>query len=300
MKIPTSYVQSSLVPPLLSKVAFPCLNCVLNYAECRPVGGRSSVCVRCAHYKHKCSFNWTPATFKRFVECMRPFIAVAPHTIAAALQRLVQAYEDAQFTGFAHARAINNLRLQAQDTALTISGAERSLAAEQFDDFFEDKEGSDLAREFVAHVLSKRSFYELEQDFVAHEATSSAIPVTDEAGVVSEHVYHPKFSNRLIPDLELKGVLETMDPKVRPTSSFDDLTSAGPSSTPVASSSKTTSPAKPTAAPATPAVAFGPAPLLETPAPSSSKARPPTSSAQRKGKGAEKTPVDKGKKVDRG
>ncbi|KAK7019981.1 hypothetical protein R3P38DRAFT_3198487 [Favolaschia claudopus] len=296
MKIPTAYVQSSLVPPLLSKVAFPCLNCVLNYAECRPVGGRSTVCSRCAKYKHKCSFTWTPTTFKRFVECMRPFNAVAPHTIAAALQRLVQAYEDAQFASFAHTRAINNLCLQAQDTALTISGAERSLAVEQFDDFFEDKEGSDLAREFVAHVLSKRSFHELEQDFVAHEATSSAKPVTDDSGAVVGHVYHPEFSNRIIPDLDLKGVLKTVDPRARPIASFNDLTPAGASSSKTASPAKpaaSTSTPKPAAPPSTPLPAFGPAPLLESPTPSSSKAR--------KGKGVE-TPskADKGKQVDRG
>ncbi|KAK7013860.1 hypothetical protein R3P38DRAFT_3206429 [Favolaschia claudopus] len=288
MKIPTSYVQTSLVPPMLSKIAFPCLNCVLNYAECRPVGGRSSVCTRCADRKHQCSHNWTPLEFKRFAECMRPFIAVAPHTIAAALQRLVQAYEDAQFASFAHVRALNNLRLQAQDSALTISGAERSLAVEQFNDFFVDKEGADLARDFVAHVLSQKPFYELERDFVAHEATSGAIPVTNAAGDVESYTYQPKFSARLIPDLDLQGVLKTVDPKLGPVASFDDLSSAGPSSSKLAPATST-----PAAKPSTPPPTFGPAPLLETPAPSSSKAR--------HGKGiATPSSVDKGKGVDRG
>ncbi|KAK7037918.1 hypothetical protein R3P38DRAFT_2770274 [Favolaschia claudopus] len=297
MKIPTSYVQSSLVPPMLSKIAFPCLNCVLNYAECRPVGGRSSVCTRCADRKHQCSHNWTPLEFKRFAECMRPFIAVAPHTIASALQRLVQAYEDAQFTSFAHVRALNNLRLQAQDSALTISGAERSLAVEQFNDFFVDKEGADLARDFVAHVLSKKPFYELERDFVAHEATSGAIPVTNEAGDVESYMYHPKFSARIIPDLDLKGVLKTVDPQLGPVASFDDLSAAGPSSSKLAPPTSTL--AAPPSTPPPPA--FGPAPLLESSTPSSSKAHPSASASPRKGKEVEKSPkVDKGKGADRG
>ncbi|KAK7000496.1 hypothetical protein R3P38DRAFT_3219398 [Favolaschia claudopus] len=188
-----------------------------------PVGGRSSVCTRCADHKHQCSHNWTPLEFKRFAECMRPFIA---------------AYEDAQFASFAHVRALNKSSLASAGFALTISGAERSLAVEQFNDFFVDKEGADLARDFVAHSL--------------------------------------------------QGVLKTVDPKLGPVASFDDLSSAGPSSSKLAPATST-----PAAKPSTPPPTFGPAPLLETPAPSSSKAR--------HGKGiATPSSVDKGKGVDRG
>ncbi|KAK6997348.1 hypothetical protein R3P38DRAFT_3220378 [Favolaschia claudopus] len=200
MRIPSHYVQDSLNPSLYNPSAFPCVECASHFRTCPGAdesSGRATSCLHCINTHKSCSLNWTPASFVKLTESLRPYQNLSPQTIASFMQKLYQATVDSEFSAVLHARALSTQRLAAQDLMTVIRNVDNALVESAFQSLFEDPADVARLRGMVDAFFERESEIHASSTFVAEHPTSAVIPPPAGSSVETPGTCHPEFSNRI-------------------------------------------------------------------------------------------------------